>query len=65
VYATYICVCVCVCLYGDAYTCVCVCVLLEPCDIPHGRQKDNVRVEQGGGGGSGKERMEKEESRES
>ncbi len=80
VYATYLCVyggarmCVCVCV------CVCVSVLagamveamrvslsafLEPCDIPHGRQKDNVTVKRGARGKQRRERMEKEESQES
>lgn len=44
---------------------VLLCAFLEPCDIPHGRQKDNVTEKQGAGGKQRRERMEKEESQES
>lgn len=37
----------------------------KPCDIPHGKQKDNVRVKRGARGKKRRERMEKEESQES
>lgn len=39
--------------------------LWKPCDIPHGRQKDNVTVKRGARGKQKRERMEKEECQES
>lgn len=66
----------CVCVYGGACRCVWadpgveamrvpLCAFWEPCDIPHGRQKDNVTVEREARGKQRRERMEREESQES
>lgn len=69
-----------VCIWRCTHLCMSVCVLAEtrveamrvplcafwePCDIPHGRQKDNVTVRRGARGKQSRERMNKEESQES
>lgn len=60
--------CVSVCVLAEARVeamRVPLCAFLEPCDIPHGRQKDNVTVRRGARGKQSRERMNKEESQES